>query len=792
MPLLVCSRAPVKVRAMNLRHLPLWAAFCAGLAAPLFGACAAAVDDEPTTNEVEPAVALRSTLGGRYNTGKTAVTFQVKSSRATRIEVWIYKTAQGAAQVYKTALTNNGSGLFSATVNTSTLAAAGLTGTIYYGYRAWGPNWTYSASWTPGSSTGFVADVDVNGNRFNPNKLLFDPYGLELSHDPINPSNSDGAIYNTGATDRNRDTALVAPKSVVIDTAIPSFGTKPTRAFKDEVVYEVHVRGLTKNDSSVPVAERGTYAGAARKAAYLKSIGVTAIELLPVQETTNDANDVIVSTTDDNYWGYMTLNYFAPDRRYAMDKTAGGPTREFISMVKAFHDQNMKVYIDVVYNHTAEGGVGNASGSQAQLLSFRGLDNASYYELGNDAAFYYDNTGIGANFNTTSTMAVDLIIDSLAWWKDGLGVDGFRFDLASVLGNSCNRGCYNFDKLNTANALNRAVTQLPARPAGGGAGADLIGEPWAIGAGTYRVGDFPSGWAEWNGIYRDTFRKDQNQLGVENVTPGQLATRFAGSSDLYADDGRKPWHSVNFLVAHDGFTNRDLYAYNSKNNLQPWPYGPSDGGEDSNHSWDQGGNATLQRQAARNALALLAFSSGVPMITGGDEMYRTQYGNNNAYNLDSDKNWLNWSDATTNANFLNFTRRLFNFRLAHPALRPANFFTGAVGPSGLKDIQWLTDTGAEASGAYMDNVNNHFLAFRIDGAPAGDSAASIYVAYNGWSGVVTATLPAPRPGKAWYRVGDTAPWMESAGNFVEPGSETFLGGSTYDLAGRSILMLIEK
>jgi glycogen operon protein len=488
----------------------------------------------------------------------------------------------------------------------------------------------------------------------------------------------------------------------------------------------------------------------------------------------------------------MTLSYFAPDRRYAMDRTPGGPTRELRQMIKAFHDQQLKVYIDVVYNHTAEVGVGDATGAKAQLLSFRGLDNASYYELGTNAAFYHDNTGIGANFNTTTDMAVDLIIDSLMYWKGDLGVDGFRFDLASVLGNSCNRGCFNFDKLNPSNALNRAVNEVGARPASGGSGVDLIAEPWAIGDGTYRVGDFPAGWIEWNGQYRDVFRKDLNQLGVENVTPGLIATRLTGSSDLYADDGRKPWHSVNFIVAHDGFTNRDLFSYNTKNNLQPWPFGPSDGGEDHNMSWDQGGDPAMQRKAARNSMALIALSAGVPMFTGGDEMYRTQYGNNNVYNLDTDKNWLNWTDATTNAQFLAFTRRLLNFRNAHPALRRASFYTGTVGSSGLRDIQWLTDQAVDASGAYMDNVNNHFLAFRIDGQPAGDSAASIYVAYNGWSGVVTARLPTPRPGKSWYRVSDTAPWMEPDGNFTEPGAEHKLEGATYGMAGRSILLLIER
>lgn len=782
-PLCACSSCVKVALAMTFSRF----FFCAALG---LAACATA-DDEPG-GETPPQLALQSNLGGRYDATKANVTFRVRSARATRVEVWVYKAATGQAEILRQALTNDGTGRWSTTVAVSTLTARGLTGAIYYGYRAWGPNWTYSAAWTPGSGTGFISDVDANGNRFNPNKLLFDPYGLELSHDPQNPGNLDGTIYNTGATDRLRDSALVAPKSIVIDTAAGNFGVKPTRAFKDEVIYEVHVRGLTKSDTSVLAAERGTYAGAGRKAAYLKSIGVTAVEFLPLQETVNDANDVVVSTTDDNYWGYMTLNYFAPDRRYSMDKTPGGPTREFRAMVKAFHDQGIKVYVDVVYNHTAEGGVGDASGAKAQLLSFRGLDNASYYELDNNAAFYYDNTGIGANFNTTTSMAVDLIIDSLTYWKGDLGVDGFRFDLASVLGNSCNRGCYNFDKLNPANALNRARTELVARPAGGGTGVDLIGEPWAIGAGTYQVGGFPAGWAEWNGIFRDTFRKDQNKLGLEIVTPSQLATRFAGSSDLYGDDGRKPWHSVNFLVAHDGFSNRDLYAFNNKNNLQPWPFGPSDGGEDNNVSWDQGGDPLLQRRAARNGLAMVALSAGVPMFTGGDEMYRTQYGNNNMYNVDSDKNWLNWTDATTNSQFLAFSRRLFNFRNAHPALRRAEFYTGAVGSSGLKDIQWLTDQGVEPPADYWGNGNNHFLAFRIDGQPAGDSAASIYVAYNGWSGYVTARLPTPRAGKAWYRVSDTAPWMESIGNFKDPGAEDLLTVTTYDMIGRSFLLLIEK
>jgi isoamylase len=781
-------------RVLSLRAaFPCALAFAAACGLP---ACSEDAGSDTETfqqdSDVTAATPLRFDLGGRFNDAKTEVTFRVRSERATRLEVWVYNAAQGEAERARYVLQNEGGGRWAVRVPVAELRQKGVTGTIFYGYRAWGPNWAFDAGWQPGSQAGFVADVNGQGDRFNPNKLLFDPYGFELSHDPVNPANADGTIYGTGPTHRLKDSGSKAPKSIVLDSIGGDFGAKPTRALKDEIVYEVHARGLTRADPSVPAAERGTYAGAARKAAYLKSLGVTAVEFLPVQETDNDANDVTASTVGDNYWGYMTLNYFSPDRRYAADKSPGGPTREFRAMVKAFHEQGLKVYVDVVYNHTAEGGTWDGTGQTTSLFSMRGLDNAHYYELSNNPAFYFDNTGIGANFNTTTGIAVDLVIDSLSYWKDALGLDGFRFDLASVLGNRCFAGCFEFDKLNPSNSLNRATNELPVRPAGGGAGVDLIAEPWAIGAGTYRVGDFPAGWAEWNGAYRDTFRKDQNQLGLAAVTPGELATRFAGSSDLYADDGRKPWHSVNFIVAHDGFTLRDLYAYNGKNNLQPWPFGPSDGGEDHNVSWNQGGDVALQRQAARNGLALLMLSAGVPMITGGDEMYRTQFGNNNVYNLDSDKNWLDWSAASTNANFLAFARRLMNFRLAHPALRPANFLTGAVGPSGLKDVTWLNAGGGEAAGAYMNDVNNHFLAYRLDGAKAGDPAASLYVAYNGWSGVVTATLPPPRAGKAWYRVSDTASWMEAQGNFSDPGQEQRLNGSTYDLAGRSLLLLVER
>lgn len=738
-------------------------------------------------------------LGGRYDASASNVTFRVYSSRATRMEVYLYKTASGAQEVAKYVLTKDStSNVWSTTVSVATLKTTyGLTGPIYYGYRAWGPNWPYVSGWTKGSSLGFISDVDAAGNRFNPNKLLLDPYAREMSHDPSTAANPDGTVYASGVSYRNLDSGARAPKGIVLAADSQSIGVKPTRAQKDDVVYEVHVRGLTMNDSSIAAAYRGTYQGAAQKAAYLASLGVTAVEFLPVQETQNDTNDVnATSTSGDNYWGYMTLNYFAPDRRYAADKSAGGPTREFKAMVKAFHDQGIKVYIDVVYNHTGEGGAWNASDKTVyNLYSWRGLDNPTYYSLTSDLQNSWDNTGVGGNYNTHNPVAQNLIVDSLAYWRDTLGVDGFRFDLASVLGNTCEHGCYNFDKMDANNALNRIVRELPPRPAAGGTGVDLIAEPWAIGGNSYQVGNFPSGWSEWNGAFRDTLRKSQNKMGLEPVTPGQLASRLAGSSDLYQDDGRKPWHSVNFMVAHDGFTLKDLYSYNSKNNLQAWPYGPSDGGEDNNLSWDQGGVLADQRKAARNGLALMLLSAGTPMMTGGDEFLRSLNGNNNAYNLDSSVNWLNYSWTSDQSNFYTFAQRLIAFRKAHPALRPANFYASAdTNGNVMEQMRWFKPDGSVADGAYFGDSNNRALAYRLDGSELGDPSAAIYVAYNAWSGNVNFSLPWPGTGKNWYRVTDTCNWAEGPNQVKLAGQEDLIGGErySYGVCGRGLLVLIAR
>ncbi len=764
-----------------MRRYLSWAV-CLALLVP---ALPAVLPDQPAYAGIDS-----QQLGARYDAGGSTITFRVYSSAATRIAVYLYDAPTGASETSSAVLTKGSGNVWSATV-----PAPG--GTVYYGYRAWGPNWPYDPSWTPGTGAGFGADVDANGNRFNPNKLLLDPYAREVSHDPLTPAQTDRTVYASGPSYRTVDSGPKAPKGIVLGTDGTSTGSKPTRALKDDIVDEVHLRGLTRNDAGIPAADRGTYKGAGEKAGYLAALGVTAVEFLPVQEAQNDTNDVDpTSTSGDNYWDYDPLNYFSPNRRYAADQSPGGPTREFKTMVKAFHDAGIKVFMDVVYNHTGEGGPWNSGDRNTySVLSFRGLDNPTYYSLTADRQSPWDNTGVGGNVNTYNPTTQNLIVDSLAYWRDTMGVDGFRHDLAAVLGNTCQHGCFSYSASDPNTALRRIVAELPARPAGGGSGTDWIAEPWAIGSGTYQVGNFPPGWSEWNGVFRDTLRRDQNKLGVDNVTPGELATRFAGSSDLYGDDGRKPSASINFMVAHDGFTLHDLYACDAKDNGQSWPYGPSDGGSDDNLSWDQGGVAADQRKAARNGFALLLLSAGTPMMTGGDETLRGLRCNNNPYNLDSSANWLGYTPDSDQATFFTYTQRLIAFRRAHSALRPANFYSAADGNgNGLGQLAWFTPAGGTPDSAYWSNPANHALGWRLDGTELGDPASALYIGYNGWSGDVTFTLPAAPAGKQWYRVTDTSTWAEGPDQVAQPGTEALLGpgGTTYALHGRAVLLLIAK
>jgi glycogen operon protein len=711
--------------------------------------------------------------------GTQAVHFRVMADPATALELDLYATTMGAAEVLKVAMTRaGGAGTpWAADVPHTQLAAAGITSAVYYGYRAWGPNWTQDPAWTKGSSAGYVADVDGEGNRFDPNKLLIDPYTREISHDPLQPGSLSSTPYSSG-TARATDDGPLAPKSIVVAPDTTSAGTAPARPFKDDIIYEVNVRGLTMSDTTVPMAQRGTYAGAAAKAEALAALGVTTVELLPIHETQNDQNDADPSGA--NYWGYSTLAFFAPDRRYSSDKTPGGPTREFKTMVAAFHAQGIKVFLDVVYNHTAEGGPSTANVVVAKLLSWRGFDNPGYYELAADHASAVDDTGVGGNFNAASTVVRNLVVDSLTYWHDAMGVDGFRFDVAPVLGNTCTSVCYAFSNSDPAGILQRAVTSLPGVP--------LIAEPWGTGNGTYQLGNFPTGWSEWNGQFRDQIRAVQNELGTVATAPSAVADRVTGSPDIFDHGARAPWASVNYVDCHDGFTLHDEYAFDAPNNAQAYPYGPSTGGSATNNSWDQGGAASAQQQAARTGLALVLLSSGVPMFQGGDEMLRTQYGNNNAYNLDDSAMWLDPALATTNAAFVSFTHALIVFRTAHAALRPAAFFDGKDhNGNELPDVAFLDTTGAAASAAYLADTNNHFLAWRLDGTEAGDAARSIYVAYNGWSGDLPATIPAAGTGTSWWVSGDSA-----SGTFAAPGAETALGGTSITVKARSLAVLVER
>ncbi len=722
-------------------------------------------------------------LGAKLDSPHKQFTFRVYSSNATRMELYLYDQAFGSEELVHVPLKKNSTdSVWSATVPLGSLPASLQQSTVmYYGYRAWGPNWPFTSTWTKGSNDGFLSDVDAQGNRFNPNKLLIDPYAREISHDPVNKSQTDGSIYASGSGHRSLDSGKVAPKSILFPSDNTNTGSKPSRLPKEDVIYEVHLRGLTNNISTLGSGVAGTYKGAASEVTYLKQLGITAVEFLPMQETQNDQNDLQASTNGVNYWGYSTLNYFAPDRHYSSDQTPGGPTREFRQMVKAFHDAGLKVYLDVVYNHTGEGYAYNPSDTSTyNILSWRGLDNPTYYSLTKDLQFSWDNTGTGGNYNTVNPIAQNLIVDSLAYWKDQMGVDGFRFDLASVLGNVCEHGCFQYDKMDGRTALNRLAKEFPQTV--------LIAEPWiASGDGGYQVGNFPSGWSEWNDKYRDSFRKSQNQLGVETVTLAELAMRFAGSSDLYQNNGRAPWNSLNFMVAHDGFTLADLYRYNTKNNNQPFPFGPSDGGRDANESWDQGGDAKLQRQAARNGLAFLMLSAGTPMMTGGDEFLRSLQGNNNPYNLDASTNWLNYTWDSDQKVFHEFAQRLIAFRASHAALRPATFYTG-------QQLQWFRPDGGTADTGYFTDTDNHAIAWLLNGKSLGDAASSLYVAYNSWKDEVDFTLPPLAGGLRWFRVTDTSAWNESMDTVCQPGAETLIGagGTHYGLQGRALAVLIAK
>ncbi len=730
--------------------------------------------------------------------------FRLFSKNAERVELLLFPWAQ-CEPAYSVVLSRDPSGAWQGDVNFATLRAKGLYGPsskyekpIYYGYRLWGPNWHYSDDWRPGSDEGFLSDCDANGNRFNPNKVVFDPYARELSHDPSESVDKQPAVFLSGLRHRLMDSAKAAPKGVVVAEPRPSLHSQLHRPLKHEVIYELHIRGFTMQDLSVPAEERGTFRGAARKAKYLKDMGFSAVSLLPVLEYQGH----------DNYWGYMTLGFFALERKYATraaQARPGGIGEEFQEMVASFHAAGIKVYVDDVFNHTGEGGEDPVH-KEANLFSFRGIDNSVYYQSAGSQ--YQDNNGCGPNFNCAHPVVQNLVLDSMKYFRQVYRIDGFRLDLASVLGNTVSSGHgFHFDKMAPQNILNRAIAELP--------GADLIAEPWGVGDGTYQLGGFPyhphrrSGWAEWNGKFRDQIRRSLNRYGVDSITPGQMAQRLAGSEDIFKGNGRKPWHSVNFITAHDGFTLWDLFSYNHPNNNQSPPYGPSPGGEANNLSWDQavGGETGAQtqarrRQAARTAMALNVLSLGIPMVVAGDEFLRTQRGNNNPWNLDTEASWVDWTLEQQNKNFLEFTRGLLALRRDTSALTPDEYLTGEPKRrDSIRDLAWYQANGMSAEDrdlpsserGYMDDDSKSFLGWRLDTAgDRGTGESSLYFGYNWGVDAKEVTLPSPRLGYGWYWLGDTHSDYESVGNYLGPGAAHLLHGPIYKIKARSLAIFEER
>ncbi|MEL6603762.1 MAG: glycogen debranching protein GlgX [Cyanobacteria bacterium J06614_10] len=564
----------------------------------------------------------------------------------------------------------------------------------------------------PGQRYGFRVEGPYEpkkGHRFNPHKLLIDPYAKALTGDiRFGPELFSFPMDHFGDRDRDLDfseldSAAAMPKAVVTETSFDWQGDRhPNIAWDQTIIYEVHVRGFTQQHAGIPAELRGTYAGMAHPEAiaHLKSLGITAVELLPVHHY-NVYPGHLVTAGLHNYWGYDSLGYFAPHAGYSSQ--ADQQVREFKEMVKALHQAGIEVILDVVYNHTGEG---NQLGP---TLSLRGIDNAAYYRLVETSPRYYmDFTGCGNSLNVRHPQVLKLIMDSLRYWVQEMHVDGFRFDLASALA----RELYEVDRLSSFFDI---IHQDPVLST-----TKLIAEPWDLGEGGYQVGNFPLLWSEWNGKYRDTIR---DFWRGERYTLGDFASRFTGSSDLYQDDGRLPHASINFITAHDGFTLNDLVSYNEKHN-EANGEGNRDG-ESYNRSWNCGVEGetddpkilALRAQQRRNYLTTLMLSQGVPMILGGDEMGRSTKGNNNTYCQDNELSWFDWNIAPEEKTFLDFSRRLIEFRRAHPIFSRHQWFFGReLHGSGVVDIGWFHPDGTTIDDPEWHDSSTKALSIFLNGA----------------------------------------------------------------------------
>jgi isoamylase len=629
-----------------------------------------------------------------------------------------------------------------------------------YGFRVYGPH------------------DPAQGLRCNPNKLLLDPYAKAI----------DGSIdwdeavfgYHFGSGEKNDDdSAAHMPKSVVVNPYFDWGVDRPPRIpYHKTVIYEAHVKGLTMTHPRVPEELRGTYAGIAHPAIieYLTDLGITAIELLPVHQFVQD--DTLQQKGLRNYWGYNTIGFFAPHNEYASNTSAGQQVQEFKAMVRALHEAGIEVILDVVYNHTAEGN------HMGPTLSFRGIDNVAYYRLvEDDKQYYMDTTGTGNSLNVRTPQSLQLIMDSLRYWVTEMHVDGFRFDLASTLARQ-------FHEVDRLSAFFDLVHQDPVVSQ-----VKLIAEPWDIGEGGYQVGNFPALWTEWNGKYRDTVR---DFWRGEDATIGEFAERLSGSADLYQHSGRRPVASINFVTAHDGFTLNDLVSYNEKHN-EANGEGNNDG-ESHNRSWNCGVEGdtkdpkvlALRARQRRNFIATLMLSQGVPMLLHGDELGRSQGGNNNGYCQDSPLTWIDWDDV--DEGLLQFTKLVTKLRTDHPTFRRRRFFHGrpVAREEGdpVQDIAWMTPGGDVMTDEDWDAGYAKSLAMYLNGHgirstdERGEDIVDdcFYLAFNAHHEPIDFTMPASEYADGWTVVVDTAELGE-----VEP--VEVKAGDTLTVAARATVVL---
>jgi glycogen operon protein len=631
---------------------------------------------------------------------------------------------------------------------------------LLYGYRVYGP---YEPE---------------RGHRFNPHKLLIEPYAKHIQGQ-IKWSDAHFG-YRVGHPKEDlsfdkHDNAPGIPKCRVIDPAFTWGDDRPPRVpFHDTVIYELHVRGFTMRHPDVPPELRGTYAGLATAPVidHLLRLGVTAVELMPVHTFVDDRH--LLENGMKNYWGYNTIGFFAPDMRYS----ATGRVSEFKTMVKTLHSAGIEVILDVVYNHTAEGN------QMGPTLSFRGVDNASYYRLvPQDPRYYMDFTGCGNTLNMQHPRVLALLMDSLRYWVTEMHVDGFRFDLASALA----RELFDVDRLGS---FFDTIGQDPVLSQ-----VKLIAEPWDVGAGGYQVGNFPSGWNEWNDRYRDTVRSYWK--GDENLI-GEFARRFTGSADLYEASGRKPHASVNFVTAHDGFTMQDLVSYDSKHNEANGE--DNRDGNDNNRSWNHGAEGptddaainALRALQKRNMIATLLLSQGVPMILAGDELGQTQNGNNNAYCQDNEISWLDWDLTAEERDFLEFVAQMVAFRRRHPVFSRRRFLQGRELADGIREVAWLRPDGDEMTDNEWHTTYNRCLGVymagtvieRVDKRGRAVRDNNFLTLFNAHHEKIDFLLPEFHAGGAWQVVLDTA-------NAKHPFEQKrYEAGAAYPLEGRSMALLI--